>query len=1434
MKRIYLLLIVSFLLTNSDLLSQEYLDVDVSCEIQNTAAPTFSIVQAWESPAQTATTTSSIYIGDLDGDDIPEVLSTHEDSDKLFILDGASGQIEVEKDIKSSYQYDVTMWNYAAIADVDDDGDGEIFIHVTKNGNSKLVCFDHNLDFVWESAIHDRPGQFGIADFNEDGVPEVYVVNQIFNAVDGIEIISGIGNWEQEYNAGPVAIDILDNSECIDCSGLELVLGGLIYSVDINNKTRTLVRNLADDTSDVPISEYKPKSFSNGETNSFTSIADYNLDGNLDVLAVGAIDDRNALTTIFFWDVQNKSVTTFTETDPAYIWSKGAGRLNIADIDGDGQLNTTYVYGENLYALDENLEFFWRQEIIEVTSGNTGCTVFDFDGDGASEIVYRDEMNLYIVNGEKAPKPGWRFFRTIKTGSRTSSEYPIVADVDADGESEIIVSCSIDIDSHPVNPSSNRKYGHVRVYEAGNGERWRPSRKVWNQHAYYNFNVNDDLTIPSVQLKQTEVYPGKKPLNKFLNQAEFLNSSGDPVFPAADLTFDDSAIEYTTPTCPEKDFYVSFKVSNKGAIAINKKIYVSFYDGVPGEIATNKLNTDSVIITDLKPNNIFQVDSLKVLGTGGDFDLFISLNDPVNLVECDSTNNIKSISIQTAPSQIKAEVLESNYKCDPNLPDNGKAKAYVWDGTNELTADYTFYWYTINGGIKDTVHIGSTFSNMAAIDYHVSSKHNAAGCFSTDTMLTIPQDAKDFEIAVKEIAPYTNCKIWDGILAVGIVNGSDTIPPDPNFYSVTWFKEGGSIWDDISSVSDTAYNVNDQSLTVSVVDKLTGCREETSAGVSNKTEKPEISIQQVKPNSECKEPYDGEITAKAADVSYKNDLIFYWFKGLDVSVTENSFYPDQQSDLLDSLQDGDYIVYAERKSNGCTSFPVAANVPSKTIVPDISFNLTPNTACVDSLNNGAIEVIFNNPSDNPNTFNIKWFEGANTDDSNLIASQEYLFDSLAPNKQFTVVIKHNAHTCEIKQVLTVEDHSQKLDLTNLTSSATDNEFCIPELANGTTTAKYQNQTDGYLFYWYDGSNVLPSASFIGNKQNGYIYQDLKENDYTVKAIAKSTGCATDPQTVAVNNIGAGPTLNFNITPLSSCDPSNPNGKIEVTPQSNSAPSKNYSIEFFRNTNRIDSVGNVTKYLAENLESVQYQFIVTNRDNGCSTTKSATVTENIIFPVIDASKIVVTDNTNCASPWNGQIDGSKLSNFNFEWYDKDFNQLTPTTSILSDLKASFYNLIVKDKITTCPDTINLKIADDPVYPTVSISVEQQQSACEESLSNGILKAEATDASGMPSGYTFEWFEGQSTTTLVTQVNGIAGNPASHSATDLKNTYYTVRVTNEDTRCSATAEELLTKGTVKPVIQASDVTSTPNSQCDESISGWNGQLDASAITGNYTFH
>ena len=124
-----------------------------------------------------------------------------------------------------------------------------------------------------------------------------------------------------------------------------------------------------------------------------TSVADFNNDGYLDMISPGFEYRTDTITTYYFWDVQNNSVSKFR--DPTYNWPYGAGRPNLADMDGDGQLEASFVSGNYLYCLDNDWTILWRVPITETTSGNTGSTVFDFNGDGASEVVY--EMRSFCI-----------------------------------------------------------------------------------------------------------------------------------------------------------------------------------------------------------------------------------------------------------------------------------------------------------------------------------------------------------------------------------------------------------------------------------------------------------------------------------------------------------------------------------------------------------------------------------------------------------------------------------------------------------------------------------------------------------------------------------------------------------------------------------------------------------------------------------------------------------------------------------------------------------------------------------------------------------------------------------------------------------------------------------------------------------------------------
>ncbi len=209
-----------------------------------------------------------------------------------------------------------------------------------------------------------------------------------------------------------------------------------------------------------------------------------------------------------------------------------------------------------------------------------------------SEIVYRDEDYIYIYTTTNIAGTVTVTRSTpVRCSSRTSNEYPIVADIDGDGSTEICVTCST---TNTTNGARLNIYdeAEVRVYQSAN-EPWVPARKVWNQHGYFVVNVNDDLTIPTHQQLHHLIYANdapchaggpSRPLNSFLNQSPYLNSKGCPSYAAPDVAvIKDSkdSLMVKPPTCPDKNFTVSFKFRNKGDISLSGQLPITFYNGDP-------------------------------------------------------------------------------------------------------------------------------------------------------------------------------------------------------------------------------------------------------------------------------------------------------------------------------------------------------------------------------------------------------------------------------------------------------------------------------------------------------------------------------------------------------------------------------------------------------------------------------------------------------------------------------------------------------------------------------------------------------------------------------------------------------------------------------------------------------------------------------------
>jgi hypothetical protein len=494
----------------------------------------------WQGQAETGTY-STLVAGDMDADGIPDIGTYRVEASDIYIIDGATGATKVQITGPTIYPGGTSP----AIADLDHDGFGEL---VLIGADRILRCWNHDGSLLYESTVpvgYDQRYRFSspnIADFDHNGWAEVNVGNQVFNGQTGALLASGgaslsAGEHPARRNNGfsfnaPVAMDVLPDNFCPDCQGLEIVAGNQVLSVNLN-------------TGAVNVVVQAPIGYSDG----FTSVADIDRDGDLDAVVQGR---RFGWNTVYCWDIQTSTVLRSFALLNNY--GEGASRVNVADLNGDGNLEVSFVSYPRLYALRNNFSIMWLRNTNDY-SAVTSSSVFDFCGDGSADVIYRGETHLQVIEGATG---------NIKWEddciSATHIECPLVLDVDADGQTEIVIECGSD-------PNSNA-LGTVVAYEAI-GLPGIASRKVWNQHAYFNTNINEDLSVPQYQ-QNPNIVGDTLRMNTFMNQ--FFN----PTFPTPD-----GALSLNNISCTGDSLQLNFTLCNPGDQLLPALMPVSVYRGNP-------------------------------------------------------------------------------------------------------------------------------------------------------------------------------------------------------------------------------------------------------------------------------------------------------------------------------------------------------------------------------------------------------------------------------------------------------------------------------------------------------------------------------------------------------------------------------------------------------------------------------------------------------------------------------------------------------------------------------------------------------------------------------------------------------------------------------------------------------------------------------------
>lgn len=1216
-----------------------------SCSIKPDTFPPFQMKLKFKSEPRRANHVNRLIAGDVDNDGVPEVVTTYRSGDSnpsegsvnILQAPAAGTTLLLDRQINMLNDGLAPAFEDIAMADINKDGCAELFIlTVTNDGaNYKIIAYDCNGNKIWANPIvwNIYPGTMGLTDFDGDGAVELYTRTRIYDAHSGALMgennFDKSGAWDSWYenSNAPIAVDILSTSP-----GQELVAGCRIYSVNINRPSPPPAIPTA--TSTLTLTKEVTSYFTRRArvSGSGTSVADFNLDGHLDVIAVGsttqASNNQDRTTTIFFWDVENNILKTYTDAFVFYEpdtstpalndsilntkykngWINGAGRVNLADIDGDGKMNAVYVSGKFLYALTEDMQLLWKELVTEETSGYTGCTMFDFNADGKSEIVYRDEDYIYIYTTTNS---GLVTRSTpVRCASRTSNEYPIVVDMNGDGSTEICVTCAVN-EGVLGKDHSLWDDAEVRVYESAN-EPWVPARKLWNQHGYFVANVNDNLTIPRQIQAHHLVYAenaqcfkdGKsRPLNSFLNQAPYLNNFGCPSYAMPNLAVTPFGpgieIKVDPPTCPDKNFTVSFKFRNKGDISVSGNLPVSFYNGDPTKAGASLLGKITIPLSSMNPGDTITQTNVNISGPGSAFTLYIVLNDdgstvpsPITIpnpnstiMECDYGDNILKADVIPLPVTLQAEVLRDNLRCSnvTNAPNNGAVRAYVIINGKKDSTNFNFYWFkgTTAKPIASADHVGHTYTGLPADTYTVYAIHKTAKCNSdTVASVVVKEISRTINVNVTTLHNNDDCKNPTGVLQA-IVNDTDGdgIGEPTGKFEYIWYAGADILAGDTLGISHTLTGLKPDSYSVLVVEKSTGCPGQDTGNILDLTVP--FSLDTTHVDITCSATAKGSATATINGGT--TGYTFSWFNGNFVKPTN-----DYTGSLYDDLNAGNYTVFATDNNTKCTSDTVTVKVKQTT--PPVITGITKKDqlSCTGSIGEATVAI-----QGNASDYTYQWYRGPNTLAANAIAGATNTTVTGLAVGTYTVKVTDKATTCSSTSQIIIDGPSPMAIVTIIptgqsTCAPNNGQIEVQEVSPGTPS--------DYIFEWYTGS-VVSASKLIAGATTSILTNVTPGITYTVRARHKTYGCVTPAkQSQIVNSV---PVLTVKFEKNEPNDCNSTDGSLSVTLDDLSTE---YDFRWFKGYTAsgtpIFTETSIGKSSLSGLASHQYVVEITNRNTGC--------------------------------------------------------------------------------------------------------------------------------------------------------------------------------------------------------------------------------------------
>jgi hypothetical protein len=578
----------------------------VTCEIQ----PMFTeidLVLEWSAESDESITAP--LVGDIDGDDLPEVVVNTfyyggvEYQGEIVVLDGQNGNEKLRITEGQPGEHGSYSRSTPALGDVDGNGLADIIYpgypqpspylnrsHVYAIDATGQELFVSHAADMSPHPVFIRTGAITAANFDQDAESEIVVGIWLMDN-DGLVVHDldsplvtgtlgdgGLYGTNNGYLGGVSAV-----ADLTDDGIPEVISGSEAWSVDWVDP--------AFGPPDVTVTQL----WSTMGDDGYPAIADFDDNGSPEVALVAngyliILDGQTGQ----LWC--GRDPTGFqcagnnaARTQPYLLPNPGAAVVNrggpatIADFDGDGRVEVG-VAGASAYTVFDfnrpteeivqpvgdpppgpgDIFTMWSQPTQDITSNATGSAVFDFQGDGIAEVMYQDECYARVYDGRTGA-----VLIELMNSSATIHEYPVVADVDGDNNSEFIVVAN---DNAALNdgfcsqiPNYMPRRG-VFVYGDAN-DQWVPTRDIWTQHTYHVTNATSAALTPPIEANNWQ----QVGLNNYRQ-----NVQGEGVFNASDLTVE-VAVGFSG--CLDAEFQIVVTVRNNGSLGVPPGVNVTLYEG---------------------------------------------------------------------------------------------------------------------------------------------------------------------------------------------------------------------------------------------------------------------------------------------------------------------------------------------------------------------------------------------------------------------------------------------------------------------------------------------------------------------------------------------------------------------------------------------------------------------------------------------------------------------------------------------------------------------------------------------------------------------------------------------------------------------------------------------------------------------------------------